>query len=185
MIAAAAALFAMPAAAYAEETAPAPDSGSETQAAPEPAGGPSCLLHSAKVRNLSLRGVRVGGPARITDSSGAPVSAAAVTYCVRGGGQFGFALSSDSQVVLVGSTSVKDSIGPINPTSPSDAARSEFPRMRRVARSAGGTTVYRTDPRSQIVFGVKNQRVAFVGVADRLLLEYPGKLGYWLGRLGL
>jgi hypothetical protein len=55
--------------------------------------------------------------------------------------------------------------------------------MKRVGRF-DTTTVYRVDQRRQLVFGITAGRVKFVAAADRLLLEYPRKLGYYMHRLG-
>jgi hypothetical protein len=85
--------------------------------------------------------------------------------------------------VLVLSTSEGDSIGPINPTSPAESARAEFPKMKRVTRSDAAST-YRVDERRQLLLGIADGRVAYVAAADRLLLEYPSKLRYYAHRLG-
>jgi hypothetical protein len=55
--------------------------------------------------------------------------------------------------------------------------------MKKVT-SRGATAVYRVDTRRQLILGVADGRVNFVAAADRLLLEYPNKLGYYLKRLG-
>jgi hypothetical protein len=81
------------------------------------------------------------------------------------------------------STAEGDAIGPINPTSPALSARAEFPKMTKLLRT-DRSTVYRIDARRQLILGVAAGRVAYIGAADRLLLEYPNKLGYYLHRLG-
>lgn len=129
-----------------------------------------------------MRGVRVGGRAVIRGSDGNPRNVSSVRYCVAGGGVFSFALSTESDVVLALSTADGDSIGPINPTSPAESARLAFPKMKRLTRTAT-SSVYRID-RRQLVLGVADGRVNFVAAADRLLLEYPDKLRYYLKRLG-
>jgi hypothetical protein len=156
--------------------------------APAPADGqqstPTCLAQKGGVASdQSLRGVRVGVRAQIRDADGKPLAVDSVSYCVDGGGDFGFALSQQSDIVLVLSTADGDSIGAINPTSPAQSARMEFPKMKRLTR-AGGTTVYRVDTKRQLILGVAAGRVNFVAAADRLLLEYPNKLGYYMHRLG-
>ncbi len=133
--------------------------------------------------STGLRGVHVGGRATIRNSEGQPIKASKVSYCVDGGGDFSFALSKEDDVVLVLSTADGDAIDGINPTSPSESARMEFPKMRKIAKS-GPTAVYRLDTKRQLILGVAGGRVNFVGAADRLLLEYPNKLGYYLHRLG-
>jgi hypothetical protein len=55
--------------------------------------------------------------------------------------------------------------------------------MTKIIRT-GGTTVYRVDTRRQLILGVAAGRVNFVAAADRLLLEYPNKIGYYMHRLG-
>jgi hypothetical protein len=130
----------------------------------------------------SIRGVHVGGRAVIRGSDGNPLKVSSVSYCIDGGGVFGFALSRESDVVLALSTAEGDAIGLINPTSPAESARLAFPRMKKLTRT-GETSVYRID-RRQLVLGVADGRVNFVAAADRLLLEYPNKLGYYLKRLG-
>jgi hypothetical protein len=178
----------MPAVAAADDPpAPAPSSGDSTpssgdQAPASQPPAPSCLAAHGSTSDTGLRGVRVGVRAHINDADGKPLSATRVTYCVNGGGNFSFALSREQDVVLILSTAEGDAIGPINPTSPALSARAEFPKMRKLAR-AGVTTVYRVDPRRQLILGVAAGRVAFVGAADHLLLEYPSKLGYYLRRL--
>lgn len=155
-------------------------------AAQEPEQQPACLPKRDGVQALSIRGVRVGARARVTRPDGTPVKASAVSYCARGGGDVSFALDSNDDVVLVMSTSSDDITGDpgsIGPGSPSWAARAVFPRMRRQYRSAR-VAIYRTAPNSQIVLGLWDGEVRFVGVADRLLLDYRGKLGYYLKRLG-
>jgi hypothetical protein len=147
-----------------------------------PDAQPSCLAAKGSVGDLSIRGVTVGAKARLRDADGQPIAAHTVSYCVDGGGQFSFSLSGDSDVVLILSTADGDSIGPINPTSPAQSARAEFPKMRRIARTTTGTSIYRVDGRRQLLLGVTGDRVSFVGVADRLLLEYPQKLRYHLSR---
>ena len=96
---------------------------------------------------------------------------------------FSFALSQESDVVLSLSTADGDAIGEINPTSPAESARLAFPKMRKLSKT-GKTAVYRIDTRRQLILGVADGRVNFVAAADRLLLEYPNKLGYYLKRLG-
>ena len=153
---------------------------------PAPAQDPqavSCLTPKGTVDGLSIRGVRVGTRARLRDADGNPLAVSSVSYCVGGGGEFSFALDRDSDIVLVLSTADGDSIGPINPTSPALSARAEFPRMTKVARSRVATA-YRVDAKRQLLLGVAAGRVAYVAAADRLLLEYPNKLGYYLKRLG-
>jgi hypothetical protein len=146
---------------------------------------PACLSAKGGAPDAqSIRGVHVGGRAVIRGSDGNPLKVASVSYCVDGGGVFGFALSTESDVVLALSTAEGDSIGPINPTSPAEAARLAFPRMKKLVRT-GQTSVYRVDTRRQLVLGVADGRVNFVAAADRLLLEYPNKLGYYMRRLGL
>jgi hypothetical protein len=168
---------AFPSAALADD--PPADQG---QAAPAPA--PACLAAQGTAPDAtSVRGVHVGGRAVIKDPDGKPLQVNSVSYCIEGGGIFSFALSRESDVVLALSTSDGDSIGPINPTSPAMSARMEFPKMRKLAK-AGGTVVYRIDAKRQLILGVADGRVNFVAAADRLLLEYPSKLGYYLHRLG-
>jgi hypothetical protein len=145
---------------------------------------PACLAaQGAAPDATSVRGVHVGGRAVIRDGDGNPLKVNSVSYCVDGGGVFSFALSNESDVVLALSTADGDSIGAINPTSPAMSARMEFPNMKRLTRS-GATAVYRVDQRRQLILGVADGRVNFVAAADRLLLEYPNKLGYYLHRLG-
>lgn len=129
-----------------------------------------------------MRGVHVGGRAVIRGSDGNPLKVSSVSYCVDGGGAFSFALSQESDVVLALSTAEGDSIGLINPTSPAGAVRLAFPKAKKLTRTKE-TAVYRVD-RRQLILGVADGRVNFVAAADRLLLEYPNKLGYYLKRLG-
>jgi hypothetical protein len=145
---------------------------------------PSCLPAKGSTTDTGLRGIRVGVKANIRDAEGKPLNVKRVRYCVDGGGDFSFALTQQSDVVLVLSTSDGDSIGPINPTSPALSARAEFPDMKKIGRTAH-STVYRVDARRQLILGVTAGHVAYVAAADRLLLEYPGKLGYYLKRLGV
>lgn len=145
---------------------------------------PKCLSAQGSVDDLSIRGVHVGGKTRIRRADGQPLAVNSVHYCVEGGGEFSFSVSKEQEVVLIMSTADGDSIGPINPTSPAQSARAEFPNMRRVTKTAD-TSVYRVDGRRQLLLGVTGGRVSFVAAADRLLLEYPNKLGYHLRRLGL
>jgi hypothetical protein len=145
---------------------------------------PACLAAQGPAPDAqSIRGVHVGGHAVIRDSDGNPLKVASVKYCVDGGGVFGFALTTESDVVLALSTADGDSIGPINPTSPAQSARMAFPSMKKLTKR-GPTAVYRVDSRRQLILGVADGRVNFVAAADRLLLEYPNKLGYYLRRLG-
>lgn len=147
-------------------------------------GEAGCLAAKGKAPDAqSVRGVRVGVKANIRDSAGNPVKAKSVAYCVVGGGIFSFALSLEDDVVLALSTADGDAIGPINPTSPDRSARMAFPDMRKITKR-GETAVYRVDRRRQLILGVADGRVNFVAAADRLLLEYPNKLGYYLRRLG-
>lgn len=165
---------AFPAAARADDSAtPASD--------PPPA---ACLSAKGTAPDAtSVRGVHVGVRAVIKDPAGNPLQVNSVTYCIDGGGVFSFALSNESDVVLSLSTADGDAIGPINPTSPAGSARMAFPAMRRIEKTTT-TAVYRIDGRRQLILGVANGRVNFVAAADRLLLEYPHKLGYYLRRLG-
>lgn len=145
---------------------------------------PACLAAKGPAPGAqSVRGVHVGARAVITDSTGNPLDVSSVSYCIDGGGAFSFALTHQQDIVLVLSTAVGDSIGPINPTSPAPSARMAFPKMRKLTR-AGATSVYRVDQRRQLILGVAAGRVNFVAAADRLLLEYPHKLGYYMRRLG-
>jgi hypothetical protein len=145
---------------------------------------PACLAAQGTAPDAQgLRGVHVGGRAVIKDSDGNPLNVSSVSYCVVGGGTFSFALTPVQDVVLVLSTADGDSIGPINPTSPAESARMAFPNMKKLTRT-GGTSVYRVDNKRQLVLGVADGRVSFVAAADRLLLQYPNKLGYYLHRLG-
>jgi hypothetical protein len=125
----------------------------------------------------------VGARASIRDADGKPLAVNSVSYCVEGGGELTYALSSEQDVLLVLSTADGDAIGSINPTSPAESARTRFPKMTKLTR-AGATTVYRVDARRQLILGVAAGRVTFVAAADRLLLEYPNKLGYYMHRLG-
>jgi hypothetical protein len=59
-----------------------------------------------------------------------------------------------------------------------------FPKMKKVVKT-GANTVYRVDGRRQLLLGVAGGHVTFVAAADRLLLEYPHMLGYYLKRLAL
>jgi hypothetical protein len=148
------------------------------------AGAPACLATKGPASDgQSIRGVHVGGRAVIRGSDGNPLKVSSVSYCVDGGGVFSFALSQESDVVLALSTSDGDAIGEINPTSPAESARLAFPKMKKLAKT-GKTGVYRVDTRRQLILGVADGRVNFVAAADRLLLEYPNKLGYYLKRLG-
>lgn len=146
---------------------------------------PACLAAKGPASDdTSLRGVHVGGRASIRDADGKPMKVASVSYCVEGGGTFSFALSKESDVVLVGSTADGDYIGEINPTSPAQSARMAFPNMKKITK-AGATAIYRVDAKRQLILGVADGRVNFVAAADRLLLEYPNKLGYYMKRLDL
>jgi hypothetical protein len=157
----------------------------QAEAPPEPTAEPICLDAKGRgVDDLSIRGVSVGSKARLRDADGKPLAVNSVSYCVKGGGEFSFSLTKDQDVVLIMSSSDGDSIGPINPTSPALSARAEFPSMKRIVRAAG-TSVYRVDGRRQLLLGIAGGRVTFVAAADRLLLEYPSKLGYHLRRLGV
>jgi hypothetical protein len=144
----------------------------------------TCLTPAGTVDGLSIRGVRVGATARIRDAEGKPLAVKSVSYCVDGGGEFSFALDRNSAIVLVLSTADGDSIGPINPTSPSASARAEFPAMKKLIHPEGSAAAYRVDKRRQLLLGIADGRVTYVAAADRLLLEYPAKLGYYLHRLG-
>jgi hypothetical protein len=147
---------------------------------------PACLAAKGTPSDgQSMRGVHVGGRAVIRDGDGNPLTASAVSYCVDGGGIFSFALSDESDVVLALSTADGDAIGDINPTSPAESARMAFPKMKKLTTTkTRPTAVYRIDTRRQLILGVADGRVSFVAAADRLLLEYPNKLGYYLKRLG-
>jgi hypothetical protein len=156
---------------------PAPDQTSQPSQ-------PSCLAATGATPDATgIRGVHMGNRAVIKDANGNPMKVASVKYCVDGGGTFSFALSSDSDVVLALSTAGGDAIGKINPSSPATSARTAFPKMKRL-NHGGATAVYRVDSRRQLILGVAGGRVSFVAAADRLLLEYPNKLGYYLHRLG-
>ena len=144
---------------------------------------PSCLpSNGLPPDGQSIRGVRVGTRALIRTADGTPIRPSSISYCVTGGGDFSFALTELSDVVLVTSTADGDSIGPINPSSPAQSARMAFPKMKRIVRT-DKTSVYRVDNRRQLLIGIANGRVSFVAAADRLLLEYPNKLGFYLRRL--
>jgi hypothetical protein len=144
---------------------------------------PACLASKGPSPDgQSVRGVRVGTRAVIRTADGTAVHPASISYCVTGGGDFSLALTGQSDVVLVASTAVGDSIGPINPTSPALAARMAFPKMRKLVRT-DKTTVYRVDDRRQLLIGVSGGRVSFVAAGDRLLLDYAHKLGYYVKRL--
>jgi hypothetical protein len=163
-----------------------PPADGQQQSAPADAQPPAPACLSAKggqAGDTALRGVRVGARATIRDADGKPLAVNSVSYCVEGGGDFSFALSSESDVVLVASTAPGDTIGAVKPTSAARTARAEFPRMTKIIRT-GGTTVYRVDTRRQLILGVAAGRVNFVAAADRLLLEYPNKIGYYMRRLG-
>jgi hypothetical protein len=144
---------------------------------------PACLAAKGPApQGRSVRGVNVGTRAVIRTADGAALHPTSISYCVTGGGDFSLALTQQSDVVLVTSTAVGDSIGPINPTSPALSARMAFPKMRKLVRT-DKTTVYRVDNRRQLLIGVSGGRVSFVAAADRLLLDYPHKLGYYVKRL--
>jgi hypothetical protein len=144
---------------------------------------PACLAAQGPSPDAqSIRGIHVGARAIFRGADGSALRVASVSYCVTGGGNFSFALAEQSDVVLVASTADGDSIGPINPTSPAQSARMAFPRMKKIIRT-DTSTVYRVDGRRQLLVGVAGGRVNFVAAADRLLLEYPHKLGYYLKRL--
>lgn len=166
-----------PASAIADDTAAPPSGAGDTAA-------PACLAQAGgEATDQALRGVQVGVRAKLRDADGKPLAVNSVSYCVEGGGDFSLALSREQDIVLVVSTSDGDSIGPINPSSPSQSARLQFPKMKKLART-GETAIYRVDPKRQLILGVAAGRVNFVAAADRLLLEYPNKLGYYMRRLG-
>jgi hypothetical protein len=144
---------------------------------------PACLAAKGPAADgHSVRGVRVGTRAVIRSADGTAVHPASISYCVTGGGDFSLALTEQSDIVLVASTAVGDSIGSISPSSPARSARLAFPKMRKLVRT-DKTTVYRVGARRQLLIGVAGGRVSFVGAADRLLLDYPNKLGYYVKRL--
>jgi hypothetical protein len=172
LVALAVALF--PASALADD-GPTPASGDQATV--------SCLTPKGTVDGLSIRGVRVGVQANIRDANGNRLDVNSVSYCVDGGGEFSFALDRNADVVLVLSTADGDSIGPINPTTPAASARAEFPNMQKLTKTTAAAA-YRVDSKRQLVLGIAASRVAFVAAADRLLLEYPNKLGYYMKRLG-
>jgi hypothetical protein len=175
---------ALPATALADDPPAQPPPDQASQAAPDQPSQPSCLAATGAAPDATgIRGVHVGNRAVIKDANGDPMKVASVKYCVNGGGTFSFALSRDSDVVLALSTADGDAIGQINPSSPATSARMAFPKMKRL-NHGGATAVYRVDSRRQLILGVAGGRVSFVAAADRLLLEYPNKLGYYLHRLG-
>jgi hypothetical protein len=144
---------------------------------------PACLpAKGLPTDGQSLRGVRVGTRAMIRTTDGTPLRLASLSYCVTGGGDFTVGLTDVSDIVLVTSTADGDAIGPINPSSPARSARLAFPKMKKIART-DKTTVYRVDNRRQLLIGVAGGRVSFVAAADRLLLQFPRKLTYYLHRL--
>ena len=59
----------------------------------------------------------------------------------------------------------------VRPGSSARALRRAYPRLRRVARG-----VYRANPSSPRIFGVRRGRVRFIGVADRRLIRSPSRL---------
>lgn len=152
-------------------------------AVPSVALADSCLPAKGSTDSTGVRGVHVGVRANLRDADGKPLNAKKVSYCVQDGGAFSLALTHEQDVVLVLSTSVGDSIGPINPTSPDLSARAEFPNMKRIYKTPT-SSVYRVDGKRQLILGVADGRVTYIGAADRLLLESPAKLGYYLKRLG-
>jgi hypothetical protein len=154
--------------------------------AQEQAQDPACLPQRDGVTTAGIRGVRIGARSRITGPDGRPLKASSATYCAVGGGEISFALSRDDDVVLVTTTSADDMVGDsgaVGPGSPSWAARDVFPAMRRIYRSPT-VAIYRTESRSPVLLGIAAGEVRFVAVADRLLLEYRGRLAYYLRRLG-
>ena len=68
----------------------------------------------------------------------------------------------------------------VRPGSSVRALRRAYPRLRRVT---GG--IYRANPSSPRVFGVRRGRVRFIGVADRRLMRSPRAVRVLLARAGL
>jgi hypothetical protein len=143
--------------------------------------GSDCLPATGQVVSNSIRGVRVGSPAQVRDGNGNPLSARSVSYCVSGGGQFSYALDHSGAIVLVASTAPGDATGPMHPGA---RLSSRAARRRPLARSRA-LSLYRLDRHRQLVYAIAARRVVFIACADRLLLQAPGKLVYWIRRLQL
>ena len=147
-------------------------------------GGRTCLARRSPIgpRNIGrvrltytrarLRSLRVQ-PVRITRRS--------FRYCVkRSSGRVTAVFSRRGRVALVVTTARAHGNRRVRPGSPAGAARRAFSRRRPVARG-----VYRANPRSPRLIGVRRGKVRFFAVANRTLLRKPRSLARHLRLAGL
>jgi hypothetical protein len=99
-------------------------------------------------------------------------------YCVKGStGAVTAVFSRRGRVALVTTTARGHGNRGLRPGSPARLVPRAYPRRRRLARG-----LYRANPRSLRLIGVRRARVRFFGVASRRLLRHPGLLSRELQR---
>ena len=99
-------------------------------------------------------------------------------YCVkRSKGTVTAVFSRRGRVALVVTTARGHGNRGLRPGSPARLVRRAYPRRQRIARG-----LYRANPRSLRLIGVRGGRVRFFAVASRRLLRHPGLLSRELQR---
>ena len=88
--------------------------------------------------------------------------------------------SARSRALLVATTARGHGNRRVRPGSSARALRRAYPRLRRIGRG-----VFRANPSSPRLFGVRRGRVRFIAVASRRLLRSPRSLRRNLARAGL
>jgi hypothetical protein len=146
-----------------------------------PASPRRCLARRSPIGPRNIGRVRLGlTRARLRALPVKPVRTTrrAYRYCVKGGGgTVTAAFSRRGRVALIATTARGHGNRRVRPGSPARLARRAYPRRVRVARG-----LYRANPHSPRLFGVRGGRVRFFAVATRGLLAHPGALSRELHR---
>ena len=152
------------------------------------AGRRSCLGRRAPIGPRNVGRVRLGYTRRrmLRRVGPAPLRRGRRTYrwCVKGSaGRVSAVFSSGSargRARLVTTTAGRHVLRGVHRGVGAGRLVRRFPGARLLARG-----VYRAGPRSRRIFGVRRGKVRFTGVADRRLLQRPGKLVRYLRRAAL
>ena len=157
-----------------------------TGAAARPFGGEgrNCLAHRSPIGPRNIGRVRLGYARRrllrLPVSAG-PAHARAYRYCVRdSSGRVVAVFSPRGRVALVATTAHVHGNRRLRPGSRARAFRRAYSRRRAIRPG-----VYRVNPRSARLVGIRKGRVRFFAVANRGLLAKPRALARHLRLAGL
>jgi hypothetical protein len=148
------------------------------------ASGGRCLARRSPIGPRNIGRVRLGfSRARLRRLPLQPVRTTrrSFRYCVKGSrGRVAAVFSRRGRVALVVTTAGAHGNRRLHPGSRAGAVRRAYPRLEAIRNG-----VYRVNPRSPRLIGLRNRRVRFFAVASRGLLRNPRALARQLRAAGL